>query len=232
MMQIRKSNDRGLAEHGWLKSYHSFSFAEYYDPQHMGFRSLRVINEDRIAARTGFSAHPHNNMEIISYVISGSLKHEDSSGNKTIIKPGEVQIMSAGSGIVHSEHNAQNDQETHFFQIWIKPDQLGGAPTYQQKSYSEDIASKKIVLVASKNGDHQSLRIKQDAKIYVSQLNQNDQFNYSILPDRGLYLHLIKGHLLINNQSLLQGDALLIEKENEIQIQSKENSEFILFDLA
>lgn len=232
MLQLRKSQDRGIANHGWLKSKHTFSFAEYYDPEHMGFRSLRVINEDRIEGGTGFGAHPHRDMEIISYVIKGALEHKDSMGTKAIIKPGEVQRMSAGAGVVHSEYNALPDEETHFFQIWITPKTRGGDPGYGQKSFEEDLNSKKLVLVMSPDGRDGSIGIKQDADMYISRLKANDALDFKVRESRGVWVQVVKGDLSINGKTLTAGDALSFEAEELLQVKATENSEIILFDLA
>lgn len=232
MLQIRKSTDRGDANHGWLKSKHSFSFADYYDQDHMGFRALRVINEDRIEGGTGFGAHPHRDMEIISYVIKGALEHKDSMGTKAIIKPGEVQRMSAGTGIVHSEYNAMPDSETHFFQIWIQPKSRGGNPGYGQKSFEQELNSNKLVLVISEDGRHGSISIKQDADVYISRLAAGDRLDFSLRPSRGAWVQVISGHISLNGQKLTAGDALAITDEAALNITAEEKSELILFDLA
>ena len=232
MLQLRKSNERGLANHGWLKSRHTFSFAEYYDPKHMGFRSLRVINEDRIEGGTGFGSHPHRDMEIISYVVSGALEHKDSMGNKALIRPGEVQRMSAGSGVVHSEYNAFPDEETHFFQIWILPSKAGGAPGYGQKSFEEDLNSKKQVLVVSQDGRDGSISIKQDADLYLSRLKSGEDLRFQLRPKRGAWVQVIKGHANVNGQDLMAGDALSFENEELLQFKALDNSELMIFDLA
>lgn len=231
MLQLRKSDERGLANHGWLKSRHTFSFADYHDPKHMGFRALRVINEDRIAGGTGFGSHPHRDMEIISYVISGALEHKDSMGTSAIIKPGEVQRMSAGSGVVHSEKNADPENETHFLQIWIQPKIRGGTPGYAQKSFAHDLDSKRMVLVVSENGRNGSLKIKQDADLYISRLTNGDVGEFKLRPQRGVWVQVVKGKLIINGEEISTGDALSFDNEDLLQFKALEQSEFILFDL-
>lgn len=232
MLIMRKSEERGYADHGWLKSRHTFSFAEYYDPKHMGFKNLRVINEDRIAGGTGFGAHPHHDMEIISYVVDGALEHKDSMGTQTIIRPGEVQRMSAGTGVVHSEYNALPDKQTHFFQIWITPDQKGLKPGYGQKSFEEELNSKKMVLVISKDGRDGSIGIRQDANIYISRLKSGDQLEYEVPIGRGLWIQVVKGDLQIDNQVLKAGDAASTQDLQSLTFKAQKDSEVILFDLA
>lgn len=232
MLQLRKSQDRGIANHGWLKSKHTFSFADYYDPEHMGFRSLRVINEDRIEGGSGFGAHPHRDMEIISYVVKGALEHKDSMGTQTIIKPGEVQRMSAGTGVVHSEYNAQPHDETHFFQIWIQPKTRGGNPGYGQKSFESDLNSKKLVLVISPDGRDGSISIKQDADMYISRLSKDDDLEFKVRPTRGAWVQVVSGNLTVNGKDLTTGDALSFQDEELLKFKANDNSEFILFDLA
>lgn len=232
MLQLRKSEERGLANHGWLKSRHTFSFAEYYDPQHMGFHSLRVINEDRIEGGSGFGSHPHRDMEIISYVVSGALEHKDSMGTKAIIRPGEVQRMSAGTGVVHSEYNAIPDEETHFFQIWIQPNSRGGDPGYGQKSFESELNSKKLVLVVSQDGREGSIGIKQDADMYISRLDAKDQLEFRLRPKRGAWVQIVQGRLNINGTDVSAGDALSFENEELLKFKTSDKSEFILFDLA
>ncbi|MBK9322648.1 MAG: pirin family protein [Bdellovibrionaceae bacterium] len=231
MIKIRRSHERGLAEHGWLKSRHTFSFAEYYDPEHMGFGPLRVINEDWIAAATGFNTHPHKDMEIITYVVSGRLRHKDSMGNVAIIRPGEVQHMSAGTGILHSEHNDMQDQETHLFQIWILPDQRGIQPGYGQKSFENELNTKKLVHVISKEGRDGSISLHQDADIYISRLKKSEGLSFKISPGRRLWIQLIKGAVDINGEKIEAGDAFAAEQILTAEISSTEDSEMILFDL-
>lgn len=232
MLTIRKSQERGLADHGWLKSRHSFSFAEYFDPKHMGFKKLRVINEDRISGGTGFGSHPHKDMEIISYVVKGALEHQDSMGTKAIIRPGEVQRMSAGSGVVHSEYNAQKTEETHFFQIWIMPNATGGIPGYGQKSFENDLLTKKLVLVISKDGRNGSIEIKQDADMYISRLKKGEDLNFTVQPNRGVWVQVIKGIISVDDQQLVAGDAASTENGQELKFSASEDAEIILFDIA
>lgn len=232
MLQVRRSNERGAADHGWLKSQHTFSFAEYYDPKHMGFRSLRVINEDRIAGGTGFGRHPHRDMEIISYVVKGALEHQDSMGNKAIIRPGEVQKLSAGSGMAHSEQNRQPSEETHFFQIWIMPNQKGGQPSYGQKSFEKEIDSEKLVLVMSEDGRKGSISIKQDADMYISRLKKDDTLEFALREGRGAWIQVVKGNIVVNGQELKTGDSIAADQVAQLKVQANEASEFMLFDLV
>lgn len=232
MLTIRKADERGKANHGWLNSSHTFSFAEYYDPKHMGFRKLRVINEDRIAGGTGFGAHPHSNMEIISYVVKGALEHKDSMGTKAVIKPGEVQRMSAGTGVVHSEYNAQANDETHFFQIWIVPNKTNEQPGYGQKSFENDLNTKKLVHVISPDGKDGSISIKQDADMYISRLKKGEELEYKTTAGRGLWVQVVKGSLEAADKEINTGDALSTQDETVIRFKTREDSEIIIFDLA
>lgn len=232
MLQVRRSNERGAADHGWLKSQHTFSFADYYDPKHMGFRSLRVINEDRIAGGTGFGRHPHRDMEIISYVVKGALEHQDSMGNKAIIRPGEVQKLSAGSGMAHSEQNRQQLDETHFFQIWIMPNQKGGEPTYGQKSFEKEINSEKLVLVMSEDGRNGSISIKQDADMYISRLKKDETLEFALREGRGAWIQVVKGNIIVNGEELKTGDSIAADQVAQLKISASEASEFMLFDLV
>jgi redox-sensitive bicupin YhaK (pirin superfamily) len=228
----RRSNERGLADHGWLKSMHTFSFANYYDPKHMGFRALRVINEDRIAGGSGFGSHPHKDMEIISYVVKGRLQHQDSMGTKAVISPGEVQRMSAGSGVVHSEMNAMKDEETHFFQIWVLPKAPGGTPAYGQKSFAEDLATKKSVLVLSEDGRDGSIEIQQDMDMYISRLPANGTFEHALRPGRGAWIQVVRGDVEVNGERLHAGDAISLENTSTVQVLATNPAEVMLFDLA
>lgn len=197
----------------------------------MGFRSLRVINEDRIEGGTGFGSHPHRDMEIISYVISGGLLHEDSMGNKTVIRPNEVQRMTAGTGVVHSEYNANKTEETHFFQIWILPKAKGGSPGYGQKSFESELNSKKLVHVISQDGRDGSISINQDADLFISRLKSGDDLEYKLRDQRGAWIQVIKGDLTINEKSVTAGDAVIFENSETIQFKAGSDAEFLLFDL-
>jgi redox-sensitive bicupin YhaK (pirin superfamily) len=231
MIEVRRSQDRGQAHHGWLKSLHTFSFADYYDPGQMGFRALRVINEDRIQGGSGFGSHPHRDMEIISYVISGALEHKDSMGNRVVIRPGEVQRMSAGTGVVHSESNHFPDQETHFFQIWIQPQSRGGQPSYGQKSFESELSQDKLVLVVSQDGREGSLEIRQDADIYLSRLSGGDLVEFRLRSGRGAWVQVLKGEIQLNEQTLVMGDAARVDSESLLKMKALTPSELMLFDL-
>ena len=232
MLFIRKSQDRGYADHGWLKSFHSFSFAGYQDPRFMGWGNLRVINEDRVAPGMGFGKHGHRNMEIISYVLSGELAHEDSMGNIKGIPPGDVQRMSAGTGVMHSEFNHAKDQTTHFLQIWIEPNQLEIAPSYEQKSIPAANKDGKLCLVASPTGEAGSVSISADAKIYAGLFDGEQSANLKLDPSRKAYVHLIRGSLQVNDQQLNGGDALLIQDESQLTILNGKSAEVLVFDLS
>jgi quercetin 2,3-dioxygenase len=231
MLTLRKSQDRGYADHGWLKSYHSFSFAGYHDPAHMGWGNLRVINEDRIAPGTGFGTHGHKDMEIISYVLSGSIGHKDSIGNGASIPPGDVQRMSAGRGIQHSEFNHAPKDETHFFQIWIEPNVLGIAPGYEQKTFAESDKRGKLRLVASNDGAQGSVTLHADARMYAGLLDGAEQARLALDPARKAYVHLVRGQLTVNGQPLSGGDAALLEAENSLTLSNGKQAEVIVFDL-
>jgi len=232
MIEIRKSKDRGYADHGWLRSFHTFSFADYHDPEHMGFGHLRVINEDRIQPGTGFGTHGHRDMEIISYVLEGALAHKDNMGNGSAIVPGDVQRMSAGKGVLHSEFNHAKDGVTHFLQIWIEPNVKGIAPGYEQKHF--DAASKRgrLLLVASPDAREGSVTIHQDAYVYAALLDGADRATHKLQPGRRAYLHLARGKLTVNGQPLEAGDALKATGTPEIVLEKGEDAEALLFDLA
>jgi redox-sensitive bicupin YhaK (pirin superfamily) len=232
MINLRKSQDRGYADHGWLKSFHSFSFAGYHDPRFMGWGNLRVINEDRVAAGMGFGKHGHRNMEIISYVLSGELAHEDSMGNVKGIPPGDVQRMSAGSGVTHSEFNHAKDQTTHFLQIWIEPNVLEIEPGYEQQSIPEIEKDGKLRIIASPAGKDGAVKIHADAKIYAGLFNGSQSTSLQLDPKRKAYAHLIRGTLMINGQKLSGGDALMIENESSLQIGDGVDAEVLIFDLS
>jgi redox-sensitive bicupin YhaK (pirin superfamily) len=232
MMHLRKSSDRGYADHGWLKSFHSFSFANYYDPQFMGWGNLRVINEDRVAAGRGFGKHGHRDMEIVSYVLSGALAHEDSMGNIESIPPGDVQRMSAGTGVEHSEFNHAPDQETHFLQIWIEPLKKGVAPGYEQKTFPPQARRGTLHLIASIDGAYGSIKVNADAKIYAGFFEARESATLKIEPVRKAYVHLIKGTLVAQGQQLQAGDALMLEGESLLTLEHGVDAEVLVFDLA
>lgn len=232
MINLRKSQERGYADHGWLKSFHSFSFAGYHDPRFMGWGNLRVINEDRIAAGMGFGKHGHRNMEIISYVLSGELAHEDSMGNIKGIPPGDVQRMSAGSGVTHSEFNHAKDQTTHFLQIWIEPNVLEIAPSYEQQTVPAIEKEGKLRLIASPDGKDSAVKIHADAQIYAGLFNDSQAATVQLDPHRKAYVHLISGMLNVNGQIISSGDALLIENESKLEIKNGKSAEVLVFDLS
>lgn len=231
-MKIRRANERGFADHGWLKSYHTFSFANYYDPAHMHFRALRVINEDRVEPKKGFGTHPHNDMEIVSYVLSGALQHRDSMGNGSVIRPGEVQRMSAGTGILHSEFNASDQELVHFLQIWILPDRKGHKPSYEQKYFSEEERKNKLRLVASNDGREGSVTVHQDVSLYAGILDADTPLSFELQPSRNAWIHVAKGSVDIHGAELSAGDAAAISTAGTIQMKSSAASEILLFDLA
>lgn len=232
MLTVRRSADRGYADHGWLKSFHSFSFAGYYDPRHMGFANLRVINEDRIAGGTGFGTHGHKDMEIISYVLEGALAHKDSLGTGASIVPGEVQRMSAGTGIMHSEFNHSQDKTTHFLQIWIEPNQKGIAPSYEQKAFDEAQKRGRLRLVASPDSADGSVKIHAAARLYAGLFDGNETAKLNLDAGHKAYVHLIKGQLSVNGQQLSTGDAALLDGETMVNISLGQKAEVLVFDLA
>jgi quercetin 2,3-dioxygenase len=237
MITIRPADQRGHADHGWLNAYHTFSFANYYDPRNMGFRALRVINEDRVAPGQGFGTHGHNDMEIITYVLEGALEHKDSMGNVGVIRPGEVQHMSAGSGVRHSEYNHSKTDEVHLLQIWLMPDSEGIKPQYQQKEFSAAERGGKLLQVAksdvSKNGDAAALKIHADASLYASVLQPNESVKYALAPERHAWLQVARGGVKLNGKGLSAGDGAAISKETALEITgTKKDSEILLFDLA
>ena len=231
MNEIRRADERGYADHGWLKSFHSFSFANYYDPQNMGFGPLRVINEDRVAGSAGFGKHPHNDMEIISYVLSGELEHKDSMGNGSIIRPGDVQRMSAGTGVVHSEYNQSKTDTVHFLQIWITPDEEGIQPGYEQKFFPDEEKRGKLCLVASPDGRDGSIRIHQNALIFSTLADGDESVEHELAVGRQAYVHVARGNATVNGEVLKSGDALKIRDERNVTIQQGEQAEILLFDL-
>lgn len=231
MITLRPAAERGHAQHGWLDSWHSFSFADYFDPEHVHFGPLRVINEDRIAAGSGFGQHGHRDMEILSYVLDGALAHKDSMGNAASIVPGEVQRMSAGSGVLHSEFNHNPSGETHFLQIWIVPSRAGGAPGYEQKAFAEAEKRGRLRLVASSDGAEGSVRIQQDVRLYAGLFDGSETASYAFAPGRLGYLHVARGAVSVNGRALRAGDALKFVDEPGLQISGGEQAEVLLFDL-
>jgi quercetin 2,3-dioxygenase len=232
MLQIRRSDARGFADHGWLKSHHSFSFADYFDPAWMGWGNLRVINEDRIAPGTGFGTHGHRDMEIVSYVLQGNLAHQDSMGNVKGIPPGDVQRMSAGTGVRHSEFNHAPDQTTHFLQIWIEPNVRGVAPGYEQKTFPEADKRGQLRLVASPDGAEASVTIHADAALYAGLFDGAERAELALDPQRKAYVHLVRGKLNVNGQGLQAGDAAVLADEARLVLSEGEGAEVLVFDLA
>jgi len=230
MMTIRKSEERGHANHGWLDSHFTFSFAEYHDPRHMGFRSLRVINDDRIAPGGGFGMHPHRDMEIISYVLDGALEHKDSMGNGSVIRPGDFQYMSAGTGVRHSEFNPSDKEGTHLLQIWIMPDQRGVQPRYGEKSLA-NAPTGKLHLVASKAGREGSIAIQQDAELLLAKLDNGNAVEHALRPERHAWVHVAEGEVAVNGQMLKAGDAAALSEETLVKLAAKQASQVLLFDL-
>jgi redox-sensitive bicupin YhaK (pirin superfamily) len=232
MLTLRKSGERGYADHGWLKSFHSFSFANYHDPRHMGFGNLRVINEDRIAPGTGFGTHGHRDMEIISYVLAGSLAHRDTLGNVEAIPPGDVQRMSAGTGVQHSEFNHAQGETTHFLQIWIEPEAKGIAPGYLQKTFPEAEKRGRLRLLASPDGDEGSVVIHADARMYAGLFDGAENAELRLPPQRKAYVHLVRGQLRVNGQRLAPGDAAMLEDEAPLRLDGGKDAEALVFDLG
>ncbi|HZR34944.1 MAG TPA: pirin family protein [Nevskia sp.] len=231
MNEIRRSADRGHADHGWLRSFHSFSFAEYFDPQHVEFGPLRVINEDRVEPGMGFGTHGHRDMEIISYVLAGELAHKDSMGNGSVIRPGDVQRMSAGSGIRHSEFNPSQVQPVHFLQIWIQPDRLGIAPSYEEKHFEQAEKRGRLRLIASADGTEGSVRIRQDARVYAGLFDGEEQAALSVDSSRRVYVHVARGAVEVNGIPLSSGDALKLFNETGLKIAKGRVAEVLVFDL-
>jgi len=232
MMRVRKAKERGHAQHGWLESYHTFAFAEYHDPAHMGFRALRVINEDRVIPGAGFPTHSHREMEIISYVLEGGLMHKDSLGNGSVIAPGEVQRMSAGTGITHSEYNASADVPAHFLQIWIMPDRGGTPPGYAQKPLGLEAAHGRLLLAAGPEGAGAAVSIHQDALMYAAKLDAGAALKHTLRPGRGAWLQIARGIVALNDTEMREGDGAAVEGEPGLAIEATTSAEFLLFDLA
>lgn len=231
MLTIRKSAERGYADHGWLKSFHSFSFAGYYDPQHMGWGNLRVINEDWIAPDMGFGTHGHRDMEIVTYVMAGSLAHKDSMGNVESIPAGDVQRMSAGRGVQHSEFNHAKDATTHLLQIWIEPNAVGLTPSYEQASFSPQEKRGRLRLIASDDGAQGSVTIHADARLYAALLDGAQAVDLAVAPRRKVYVHLVRGELVVNGVALSAGDAARLDDEPQLTLRNGKDAEVLVFDL-
>jgi quercetin 2,3-dioxygenase len=232
MLTIRRSDERGHGDHGWLNSYHTFSFAGYRDPKHMGFRSLRVMNEDRVAAGQGFGTHAHNDMEIVSYVLDGELEHKDSMGNGEVLRPGEFQRITAGTGITHSEFNPSASNATHFYQIWLIPERKGIEPSYEQKAFDPEERKNRWQLVASRQAKDGSLLIHQDANIHLANLEIGQELTFEIPMGRYVWLQVLRGVIEIGGHSLSTGDGLAVSDETSIAIKASTDAELMLFDLA
>jgi redox-sensitive bicupin YhaK (pirin superfamily) len=231
MLELRRSEERGHANHGWLDSYHSFSFADYYDPQHMGFGPLRVINEDRVNGGQGFGTHGHRDMEIITYVLDGELAHKDSMGNGSVIRPGDVQRMSAGTGVRHSEYNHAQDRQTHLLQIWIEPNLSGIAPGYEEKRFDQAEKRGRLRLIASPDGSEGSVVIHQDAKVFAGLFDGDERAGISLKPGRRAYVHVARGTVSVNGTELKAGDALKAVDETKIELGQGRQAEVLVFDL-
>ncbi len=232
MLRIRRSHERGFADHGWLKTYHTFSFATYQDPHHVRFRSLRVMNEDVIAPGQGFGTHPHHDMEIVTYVLSGALEHRDSMGNGEILRPGEFQRMTAGTGIEHSEFNPSATEPVHLYQIWLFPERKGIEPSYEQKAFPVAHRANRLQLVASRQGDEGSLMICQDARIFLANLSPGSSVTHTIAPGRHAWLQSLRGRIVVDGIALEAGDGVAVSDEPALTITASDASEIMLFDLA
>jgi quercetin 2,3-dioxygenase len=232
MFEIRRSNERGHANHGWLDSYHTFSFADYYDPEHVHFGALRVINEDRVAGGQGFGTHGHRDMEIVSYVLEGALAHRDSMGNGSTIRPGDVQRMSAGTGVRHSEFNGSPSETAHFLQIWIIPDAPGGAPGYEEKRFADAEKRGTLRVIASPEGDEGSVKIGANARIFAGLFDGDERAEFDVPAGRRVYVHVARGGVSVNGEALGAGDAAKIEDVSKVTLEKGESAEVLLFDLA
>ena len=231
MLDIRKAGDRGFADHGWLRSFHSFSFADYYDPEHVGFGPLRVINEDRVSPGRGFGRHGHRDMEIISYVLEGALEHKDSIGTGSVIRPGDVQRMSAGTGVMHSEFNASATEPVHFLQIWIEPRERGIAPGYEEKHFEPGEKRGRLRLIASPDGRDGSVTIHQDASVYAGLLDGEERSEHQLEAGRRAYVHVVRGRATVNGRNLDAGDAAKLSDIQSVTIENGSDAEILLFDL-
>jgi redox-sensitive bicupin YhaK (pirin superfamily) len=232
MITIRRASERGHFDHGWLNTYHTFSFDQYYDPRYMGFRTLRVINEDFVAGGRGFPKHGHRDMEIITYILEGALKHEDSMGNGSVIRPGDVQRMTAGTGVRHSEANASDSERVHLLQIWILPHTVGLEPGYEQKAFTEDERRGRLKLIASEDGSDGSVEVHQDVKLFASIIPAGEQVEHTMDQKRYAWIQVARGSVSVNGEKAEQGDGAIAVGESSLQINAEENAEVLLFDLA
>jgi quercetin 2,3-dioxygenase len=232
MIQVRKAKERGHANHGWLDTYHTFSFSSYQDPKHMRFRSLRVMNEDVVAPGQGFGTHPHNDMEIVTYVLEGALEHRDSMGNGEVLRPGEFQRMTAGTGITHSEFNPSETEPVHLYQIWLLPERKGIEPSYEQKRFPDEDRHNQLRLVASRDAENGSLLIHQDARIYLSKLDAGKEVGHELLTGRHAWLQVLRGTISLNGVDLGTSDGVAVSDEKSLTIQATTDAEIMLFDLA
>jgi len=232
MIQILKSDERGHANHGWLDTHFTFSFADYYDPKHVQFRTLRVMNDDRVAGGGGFPMHPHRDMEIVTYVLEGALEHRDSMGNGSVIKPGDIQYMSAGTGVTHSEFNASETEPAHLYQIWMFPEKQGLKPTYGQKNFSEAEKRGKLRLLVSPDGRDGSVKIRQENDLYATILGAGEMVKHDLKPDRHAYVQVARGSVKLNGQKLEEGDGAAISDEKTVELTGADKAEVLLFDLA
>ena len=232
MIQIRKSDDRGHANHGWLDTHFTFSFADYYDPKHVHFRTLRVMNDDRVAGGGGFPMHPHRDMEIVTYVLEGALEHRDSMGNGSVIKPGDIQYMSAGTGVTHSEFNESETEPVHLYQIWMLPEKQGLKPMYGQKNFSETEKRGKLRLLVSPDGRDGSVKIRQDNDLYATVLGAGETVKHELKPERHAYVQVARGSVTLNGTKLEEGDGAAISNEKTVELTGADNAEVLLFDLA
>ncbi|MCA9261683.1 MAG: pirin family protein [Planctomycetales bacterium] len=232
MLRIRRSSERGHVDHGWLNARHTFSFASYQDPEYACFRSLRVMNEDVVAPSGGFGTHPHNDMEIVTYVLEGAIEHRDSMGNREVLKAGEFQRMTAGTGITHSEFNPSNKEPTHLYQIWIYPERKGIAPSYEQKRFPDAERRNRLRLVASRDAGEESLLIHQDARIYLATLDRGRSVSHDLSPQRHAWLQVLRGNILFNGVALGAGDGAAASEENRLRMETQDGAEIMLFDLT
>jgi redox-sensitive bicupin YhaK (pirin superfamily) len=231
MLALRKASERGFANHGWLKSFHTFSFANYRDPHEQGFSDLLVINDDRVAQAQGFGTHPHRDMEIFSYVLEGALEHKDTLGTGSVIQPGDVQLMSAGSGVAHSEYNHSQSNPVHFLQIWIVPNSRGAEPRYQQQHFNAESKRGQLRLILSPNGEKGSLEIRQDVRVYAGLFDADEQATLTLPENRYAYVHVAQGSVELNGQRLNEGDGVRIRHEDTLTLSNGQNAEVLVFDL-